>query len=107
MNGLLAKLLQKRGIDSLEGLSKEEKTTFDNYEKVLSKKELTIEDMKYFLSSQIGVIEGKWRDLNIEQSKKSEWISLHTAYKTILQAIDSPQTEREALESFLHQQLKT
>lgn len=106
MHGLLARLLQRKGINSLEELDKEEKITFDNYQKILSKKELTIEDLKLFLESQVGVIEGKWKDLNLEQSKKAEMIPYHTTYKTILQAIGSPQSEREALEQFLLSQLK-
>lgn len=106
MNGLLTRLLQRKGINSLEELDKEEKITFDNYQKILSKKELTIEDLKLFLESQIGIIEGKWKDLNLEQNKKAEMIPYHTTYKTILQAIGSPQSEREALEQFLLSQLK-
>lgn len=105
LKGILAKLLEKRGIESLDELSKEEKETFDNYDKILSKSELTLDDVKKFLESQIGMIEGRWRDLHIEQAKKSELIPYHTTYKTLLEVIKSPQLEREALEQVLIQQL--
>lgn len=106
MNGLLAKLLKKKKIDSLENLSLEEQTTFDNYEKILSKEKLNIDDLKSFLQIQISNIESKWKDYNLEQIKKAELIPYHTVYKAILQAIDAPLSEREALEKFLNQQLQ-
>lgn len=114
MHGLLAKLLKKRGIKSFSELddspmpdnSPTEKQKWDEWEKILSKEELTLEDVKQFCRSQIDVIEGKWKDLNTDQSKKAEFIPYHTVYKTLLQAIDSPRSSRESLEQQLNQLLK-
>lgn len=105
MKSILHKLLERRGIESIDKLDKEERQTFDDWDKILSKEELTIEDIKQFCKAQIEVIEGKWKDLNVDNSKKAELIPYHTVYKTFLLAIDSPQSARESLEKNLNQLL--
>ena len=106
MHGLLAKLLQKRGIESFDKLDKEEKQTFDEWEKILSKEELTLEDVKQFCSSQLEVIKGKWSNLDTETEKKKDLIPYFVVYQAILQAIDSPRSVRESLENQLNNLLK-
>lgn len=103
MHGLLTKLLRKRGIESIEELDAEEVKTFQEWQAVLSKEELTIKDIKDFCQTQVDMIENKWTDLNLEQTKKAELIPYHTVYKTLLRAIDSPKAIREALEKNLIQ----
>jgi len=103
MHNLIEKLFHKRGIEDLKELDPEEKQTFENWQAILSKEELTLPDLKQFCQSQIDIIEGKWRDFNLEQSKKAELIPYHTCYKTILSAVDSPRSARENLEKTLVQ----
>lgn len=97
---LLSKLLAKRGLTKQE-LEGEEKEQFETWERVLSKEELTIKDLKQFLSQQVGLIEAKWRDYSISEKKKAELIAYHTVYKAIMGAIDAPIKERSALEQYL------
>ena len=106
MHGLLAKLLSKRGIDNLNSLDKEEKQTWDEWEKILSKEELTLEDVKQFCKSQLEVIKGKWSNLDTETEKKQDLIPYFVVYSTLLQAIDSPKAVRESLENQLNNLLK-
>lgn len=106
MNSLLAKLLRKRGIETVEELSHEERATFDKYEKVLNKRELTVADLRQFIQARIDHIEMKWKDMNIDAGKKAELVPYFTVYKTLLQAIDAPMSEREALEQVLMQQIQ-
>ena len=109
MHPLLLKLLNRRGIEDASKLddtplpdgSPSEKKMFENYQAVLSKEELTTKDIKEFCQSQVQVIEGKWRDLNLRQEAKAEWIPYHTVYKNLLSAIDSPRDARENLEKYL------
>ena len=101
MHPLLQTLLGKRGIETVNELDMDEKAQYDQWEKILSKEELTIEDVKQFCKSQVEVIEGKWKDLNVENTKKAELIPYHTVYKTLLSAIDSPRSARESLEQQL------
>lgn len=103
MHKLLTKLLQKRNIETIEQLDPEEKQTYESWQGILSKETLTLEDLQIFCRSQIGVIESKWSDLKVEQTRKAELIPYHTVYKLILAAIDSPQAARKALEDQLNQ----
>ena len=64
MHNLLTKLFEKRGIKDATQLSPEERRDFDNWQAILSKDELTLEDVKVFCSTQCDVIEGKWKDYN-------------------------------------------
>ena len=105
MHGLLAKLLKKRGIESIDQLTSEEKQDFDAWEKILSKEELTIEDIKQFCKSQLEVIKSKWSNLDTETDKKKDLIPYFVVYSTLLQAIDSPKATRETLEIQLNQLL--
>jgi len=101
MHSLLSKLLVKRKIDSLDKLDEEEKQTFVDWERVLVKEELNIEDIKKFCRGQLQIIETKWADYEIPQSKKAEFLPYYTVYKTILSAIESPKAAKEALEEQL------
>lgn len=89
----------------MEELTPEERSTLTMYETILARKEMTIADVREFLAAQISIIENKWRDLNTDEAKKAQLIPYHTVYKVILQSLDAPQAEREALEKVLLQQL--
>lgn len=104
MKDIIHRILNKRGL-KLEELSVEEKETYETWNAVLSKDQLTTEDIKNFCQSQVDVIEGKWADLNVEQSKKAEMIPYHTVYNLLLKVIDSPKEARNALEKNLQQLL--
>ena len=96
MHNLIEKLFRKRGIEDINTLDPEEKQTFEEWEAVLTKEELTTEEIKKFIQSQINIIEGKWADYN--QFKKAHLIPYHTCYKLLLAAISSPRSARESLE---------
>ena len=106
MNHILEKIFKKRGIESVDKLSREERETFQMYEHILAKKEMTLADMREFIGARIQQIESKWQDTNVEQSKKAELIPYHAVYKMLFQAIDAPQLERQALEKALLAQLE-
>ncbi len=110
MLDLLHKFLHKRGVKSPTELdntptsdgSPTELETFQSYERTLSKDELTIADVKTFLTSQIAIIEARWKDFTTSNEKKAELIPYHTVYKVLEQAINAPQAEREQLEAHLN-----
>ena len=101
MHSLLEKLLRKRGIKDYQDLDEPEKETFDNWNAQLSKEELNLEDVKEFCKTQVAVIEGKWSNLDTENTRKAELIPYHTVYKAILTAINSPRSARTQLEKQL------
>lgn len=102
---ILQDLFRKRGIKDANELSLEERSTFENYQRILSKRELSISDMREFCAFQVSAIETKWRDHVTTNEKKAELIPYHTVYKTLLAAIDAPESERIALEQVLRQQI--
>lgn len=104
MHSLITKLFAKRGIKDANDLIPEEKKTFENWNAILSKEELTLDEIKEFCKSQLDIIEGKWRSYNTEH--KENLIPYHTVYKTLLLAIESPKSAREALEKQLTEYLK-
>ena len=98
---VIGKILNKRGIKDVTELSPEEKETFENYQKILSKSEVSIEDIKHFLEDQIRVIELKWRDHTL--ADKAALIPYHTVYRILLDVMNAPQLERMSLEKHLIQ----
>lgn len=100
---ILDTFLKKKGVDSPNELTQEEKAVYDDWRLILNKEELTTSDIKDFCQAQIGVIEAKWSDLDVPQAKKSELIPYHTVYRLLLTAIDSPKIARESLERQLTQ----
>ena len=105
MHNLLTKLLNKRGINTAIELDTDERADFDRWNLVLSKEELSVEDIKHFIQQQLNIIENKWSDYNMEQNKKNELLPYYTVYKTLLAVIASPKIAREALEIQLNQLL--
>lgn len=107
---LLDRFLKKRGVKSADELdntpntdgSPTERQVFESYERTLSKEEMTMDDLKTFLSSQIALIEARWKSFEISKDQKAELIPLHTVYKVIEQAISAPQAERAQLEALLN-----
>ncbi len=107
IHSLLTKLFEKRGIQGFDELDEDEKTTYEQWQSVLSKDELTAKDIREFCKTQVDNIEAKWGDYNVDQSRKAELIPYHTVYKKIFTAIDSPKQMREALEKSLIQLIET
>jgi len=106
MNSLIERLLKKRGIKNPTELKAEEKQTFDNWQYILNKEQLTTDDVVAFIKTQIGIIESKWKDLDVPTSKKADLIPYHVVYKTLLAAIESPNNAKKALEIQLNQLLE-
>lgn len=103
MHTLIARLLRKRGIESIEELDVEEKKTFETWQGVLSEGELSTDKIKEFCQSQLEQIEARWQDYTIDNDKKAQLIPYHAVYSTLLKVIVSPIAGREALERQLEQ----
>lgn len=99
---LLSKLLEKRGIQSPDELSKEERDVYEGYRLVLSGEAVNIEQVKDFCRSQIKLIENKFasQPSSIKEDDPFLKASLHV-YLNILKAIEAPEAERASLEKHL------
>ncbi|MAD98703.1 MAG: hypothetical protein CMB99_15375 [Flavobacteriaceae bacterium] len=100
MHPLIAKLLEKRGIEDLSQLDLEsgEKATFQQWEQILSEGKITVDKIAEFCGRQLKVIEKQWRELDNDKVKNERLVIQHTVYSSILEAIEAPQAERESLE---------
>ena len=103
MHPLIHKVFKKRNIKDPVDLSPEEKSTFDQWQVILSRKELTIEEIKEYCESQVSAIENKWSDYEYPEEKKAKLLPYYSVYKTLTKVIGAPQTAREALEKHLNQ----
>lgn len=109
MHKLLTKWLGKRGISSPEELdntpmpdgSPTERETFEEMRLILNKKELKVDDIKEFCSTQLKVIENKWANYDVKNAKKAELIPYHNVYRTLIAVIEGPDRVREQLEEEL------
>ena len=110
MHSLLTKLLQKRGIKHVNDLpadpmpdgSLSDKQTFENWNRILSsKQEVTVENLRAFCDSQLKEIKAQMRNLDNTPSKNQRLQLLQNVYGAILDAMEAPKTEREALEKYL------
>ena len=102
---ILSKLLQKKGIKSVEELTQEERRDFDQWKRVLSKEDINTKDIEEFCSAQIKTIEAQFKDLSISKEKLERLVLLHSVYSSIKDLINSPRAERENLEKYLTQLL--
>lgn len=107
MHLLLSKLLQKRGIENKEQLTKEEKEWFEEKDKILSlADEITVKDFEVFCKNQLNLIEDQWKNLDNSTVKNERLILLHNVYSSILKAVNAPKLERQVLEEYLQQLVK-
>jgi len=106
MHKSLDNLLIKRGISNLDELNDEERKQFDVWNTVLTKKELTVTDIKEFCKTQCDVIQNKWADYNVDQAKKAELLPYFTVYQALLAALSSQRVAREALANQINELTK-
>ncbi len=103
---ILDKFLFKKGIKSVKELEPEERETFEHWQGILSKGDVTVDSIKQFCENQVKAIELKWRDLDNSPGKNERLIILHTIYSTLLAVITAPAIEKENLERYLEEQVK-
>ena len=102
--GLLKKWLAKQGIGDYTELSNQEKATYNQWEAILTK-ELTLDDLKNFLSKQSITLTKELREA-VEKGEERRALKIAARlenYEAIVTFIDEPNRSREILVS----QLKT
>lgn len=99
---LLAKLLEKKGIEDVNDLSEEERAVFQRYSVVLTGETVTVSQIKEFCNNQIKLIEDKIGKDATFHAQPYLAPCLHV-YLNLLKAIEAPEAERESLERHLTQ----
>ena len=97
---LINKLFEKRGIKP-EELSKEEKDTIEQWQKILSEETITLESVLEFCENQVGNIERQFKDLDSSKNKIEKLVLLHSVYASLRELIKSPKAQRESLVKYL------
>lgn len=101
MNNLLSRLFRARNITDVTELSSEERDNFDNWKRVLSEEEVTIEDVSKFCDRQKQEIEILLENTDNSYQKNERLIYQLGIYRKIAKLITGRKTEREALEQYL------
>lgn len=99
---ILDKLLKKRGIEHIEELSQEERVQFDNWNRVLSKETLKLEDIETHCKNEVKKIQDKFKDSRNVEDDRFYKACLHV-YLNILALFEADQVQRESLEKHLNQ----
>lgn len=102
MNEILKRLFERRGIKNLEELSEDEKRDYDRWQRILSEGEVSVESIRKFCYNQVVLIEGKFKEMDVDEKVTQRRVLLHSVYKSILSAIEAPRQEREQLEKYLN-----
>ncbi len=95
----LSKLLDKAGVEDIKDLSPEELETYKRYKLTLTK-EITVQDIKEFCTTQLRVIEN--RSDGVTPLTMLQQACIHV-YINFLKLIEAPEAERESLERMLNQ----
>lgn len=108
MHYLLDKLLNNRGIKSLEDLQPEEKAQFDEWNGILSGKDaVTVPKILEFCQSQKSLVEAQFANLDNSKERNDRLVLQHTIYSKLVRLIGADEAQRKALEKYLTQLIDT
>lgn len=98
MENLLEKLLKKAGVKDYRELTTQEKATYDNWSKVLSK-EVNIDDIEEFIGNEVKKL---YKELKEKTKKDKGREALYLTaridnYEAILSIIKTPKAQKEAI----------
>lgn len=107
MHPLLQNWLNKIKITDVNKLSTDEKATFDDWNRVLSEGEITVEKITQFCKAQKRIVETQYT--NPDNSEKKDHILKASLgfYNSMLNLLESPKAEKEAIEKDLIQKINS
>lgn len=100
---MLDKLLGKWGVKSPDQLKPAERETWRKWSEILAKPDVTIPDLKSFLSTELNRANHELHDFANDEKKEIFYKAYATFAENMLTAIGAPQREREQLRTFLRQ----
>lgn len=103
---ILVEFMNKRGVKDVNKLTPEEKAQFDEWDRILSLGDITVDSIKEFCENQIKRIEATWMNLDNADAKNAKLVTQHSVYSTLLKIITGPKAQKEALEKYLVDQIK-
>lgn len=100
MHPLLAEYLKKQNL-TVEEMDDDERKDLEAWRSILEGKEMTVDNIVVFIQAQLNLIDKLLRDLDNKPLKNERLLMQQVIYKTILNMIQSPNKEKEALEARL------
>lgn len=96
-------VLKTRGIKDISELTPEERTTFAEWDRVLSEGSLTVDKIAEFCRLEMSRIDAIWRTdvASFAPGKNERLITMRMVYGSMLDLIEGPKKSRETLEVYL------
>lgn len=104
MPSVLSNLLEKLGLNYVD-LTEEERKTYDEYAQVLSQPDVTIDDLKKFIPTQVERLESEQNDYRNTKEKDLFLKAQIRNLKMIHSFIQGPEARKKWLEDTLNKQL--
>jgi len=98
---MLDALLQKLGLQSPDELTEAERKTYQQWAQILSKTDVTIEDLKKILPMELDRAHSELRSFNNSKEKDMFYKAYAELCGNIGKIITAPQQQREQLRTFL------
>lgn len=98
---MFEKIFEKLKIKNYLDLNNEEKKTFEEWQKVLNKNEISIKELKEFITSQIDIVTNQLLTYKNSSQKDLYLKMMLRNYRMILAFIQSPQKAKEYLEKYI------
>lgn len=103
MNTNINDILTKLRIKTILDLTEEERKTYQEWEKVLNKQEVTMQELKEFIEGQMAIATEKFLSYKNTEKKDLFLKAQLRNYKSILAFIQSPAINKEFLENHIKQ----
>jgi hypothetical protein len=98
---MLQQILEKLGIRSIDDLKPAERETWRQWGEILARHELTTDDIKAFLTTELARANGELHSFDNSDRKEMFYKAYAVFSETLLKAISAPQREKDQLRDFL------
>jgi len=106
MHPLIMRFFKKKGIDGSDQLTPEEMRIYDQWNEILTKEAITIEELGKFVGDEIQRLTDKLTNPDISD-KRDIFLKARIAdYKAIQKIIQRPSTAKNELENYLRKLIK-
>ena len=103
---MIDQILEKLGLKDVSELNEVERATWSEWASILSKQDVTIEDLKAFLPKELERANIELRKFENAKEKDQFYKAYSSLLDTITKFIAGPTKQREALIAFLKQKYK-
>jgi hypothetical protein len=103
---MLQELLEKLGIKSFDELSAEERTTYQEWGRILSSPEVTLDDIRKLVTSEGHRAHEEMKKFDNSEKRQTFYQALSHFNDTLTLFLDTPSAQRDSLRAHLQQTFK-